>query len=263
VPEDTYLSEEARSYVLARMIEAKVPPGERVFSFGTSVADAHTSHEILVGFQTAFTRSLRDILYIPLIRDFQPTWIDNFQFPAKPLRKIRVVQTAKHHIDRWSVTELRLYSKGVELARSPQWRLRTWPNPWTVQKAFDNSPVTRWDSGTEIYGGEFMEVDLGAPTELDTVRIECARGQYQVRLRLDALTSDGKWTTLSNEPKAEELDAPKGLRRAATEEFKRAGVRYILIEDEDYGALDMIAGARAWGLKLIDEKAGTHLYFVE
>lgn len=263
VPADKYLSEQARGYVLARAVEAHVPAGERVFSFGGSIAEAYTSREILVGFQSAFNRALRDILYIPLIHDFQPIWAHRFQFPARPLRKIRIIQTAKNNVDRWSITELRLYSKGVELARGPDWRLRAWPSPWTVQKAFDNSPVTRWESGTEIFPGEFVEVDLGRPTELDTVRVECSRDQYQTRLRLDALDAGGKWTTISNTPETEELDAPKGLRKAATEEFKRAGVRYILVEDYDYGALDLIAGAPVWGLHLIEEKGGAHLYRVE
>ena len=41
----------------------------------------------------------------------------------------------------WTVAELRIYSLGKELMRSPGWRLSAQPNGWEVQLAFDNVSV--------------------------------------------------------------------------------------------------------------------------
>jgi hypothetical protein len=263
IPEERYLADKARGYILARMVEGSVPAGQRVFSFGGTIAEAYTTRECLVGFQSAFGYRIRDLLQTPLIPEIQPTrWLE-YKFAQQPTRKLRVVQTAGGGSEYWSMAELRLFTKGDELPRTPEWRLTAHPNPWAVQAAFDNSPVTRWRSGEPIEPGMYVEVDLGKATAVDRVRVECSRDQYKAQMKIDVLDASGKWTTVSKD--AEDMNAPgwAGLRRAAAAEVKALGVSYILIEEGDFGAKDYIDKAPLWGWRQMDEKAGAHLFYIE
>ncbi|MEO8130577.1 MAG: hypothetical protein ABI822_25980, partial [Bryobacteraceae bacterium] len=263
IPEDKYLAENSRSYVVARMVESNVPPGKRVFAFGTIVGEAYTSREILVSFQAALNRTLRNILLTPLIREYQASRVLEFRFPAQEVQKLRVLQIAPKNSDVWSISEFRILSAGMELAREPSWRLRANPNPWDVQSAFDNSLVTRWSAAEPIRPGMAVEVDLGQPRRLDEVRLECSRDQYQVRLTLEAMDSHGQWAQIGGEPSDGEPKPVGGLRKAAMAEVKRAGVDYLLVDETDYGSADFRDRTEQWGLRLVDDKGGVKLYRAE
>ena len=263
VPEEKFLAENTRSYVVARMVEKNVPPGKRVFAFATVTAEAYTSREMLVSFQAAGNRTLRNILWTPLVKEYQATRVLDFRFPAQPIRKIRVVQTAQHPIDIWNISEFRIFSSGRELTRESSWRLHANPNPWDVQSAFDNSPLTRWSAAEPLHPGMFVEVDLAQPRTIDMVRLECSRDQYQVRLKLETQDTAGNWKSLGDNPAESDAKPLAGLRKAAVEEFKRAGVDYILVDDTDFGAGDFRNRTSEWGLRMIDEKGGVRLYRAE
>ncbi len=263
VKEEKFLAERYPPYVYARMVEINVPAGKKVFAFGSVVADAYTSRDVMVGFQTTLSRTIREMLWTPLMRDFQPTHGLDFHFPPVTARKIRVVQTTPHGSDIFSISEFRIYSHEHELPRQPTWRLRAHPNPWDVQYAFDNSPITRWSSREAIGPGMFVEVDFGRPETIDFVRLECARDQYQVRLKLEMLDSSGAWKPLGGAPAETDLPRFTGLRRAAVEEVKRLGVEYILVHDEDLRASDFEDFTALWGLRLVDAKGAAKLYQAE
>jgi hypothetical protein len=263
IPEERYLTDKARGYILARMVENQVPTGQPVFSFGGSIAEAYTTRECLVGFQSASNDRIRDLLQTPLIPEQQPTrWLE-FKFAPQTARKVRLIQTAGGGSEYWSVSELRLFSGDSELARASEWRLTARPNPWAIQAAFDNSPATRWRSGEPIRPGMYIEIDFGGATTFDRVHAECSRDQYKARMKVDVLDPAGKWTTVSTDPEDMSGTQWAGLRRAATAEVKAAGVSYILIEEGDFGARDYIDKAPLWGWRQVDEKAGAHLFYIE
>jgi hypothetical protein len=168
--EDEFLRSNFPGYAVARMVEAAVPKGEKVLSFG-QIPEAYTEREVLVVYQAAFNETLGDVLWTPLAPEYQPTRHIQFQFAPASFRRIRVVQTASGSPDHWSVSELRLYGEGQEIARDPGWRLCAHPNPWQVQRAFDNSPVTAgsWHS---LFDGMWIEVDLGEQRTFDSVVLE-------------------------------------------------------------------------------------------
>ena len=72
----------------------------------------------------------------------------------------------------WAVGELRLFSPEGELQRSEKWRLRASVNPWEVQRAFDNCPISRWVSAEPARIGQYVEVEFDQPVELVGVRVE-------------------------------------------------------------------------------------------
>ncbi len=258
-PEESYLNFKFPGYAIARMIETMVPKGEKVFAMG-QVAQSYTSREVLVAYQAASNHTLGDILWTPMIPDYHPTWHLTFRFPEERLRKVRVVQTEEGKPDQWSVGELRVFHQDAELPRAPRWRLRARPNPWDVQLAFDNSPVTRWRSWQTLYPGMFLEIDFGRPESADAVRVECSHDQYKIRLRLEGQLESGEWKTLDPEPDMAETPPPLGLRQMAMEELKTRGVNYMLIYDGDFGADDLRVRSAVWGITPLGERKGATLY---
>ncbi|MDX2152422.1 MAG: glycosyltransferase family 39 protein [Bryobacteraceae bacterium] len=253
-PEDRWLREKSQGYSIARMIEAHTPADARIFSF-SPLMEAYSTRDIIAGYQGAENQVLRDILLTPLIDGFWPKRRYTFAFPAVSVRRIEVVQTERADPDFWNVTELRVYSGGQELERRAEWRLRATPNPFEVQMAFDNSPVTRWRSWQTIEPGMRVEVDFGRDETIDAVSLEMSDDQHKVRMRLNGHTSDGRTLSLAGKPREESNPLPYRLRRAAVEELKLRGIGYILVDDADHGAADFREKPAAWG---ITEVASTY-----
>ncbi len=257
-PEESYLTRKLTFYVMTRLIEEKVPPGGKVFTF-TQLPEAYTTRDILVHYQSAFNNIIGDILWTPLMPEAQPNLRHSFHFPAQRVQKIRVLQTAWGR-DLWSVAELRVLQARRELERTPIWRLRAWPKPTDVPMAFDGSPATRWRSWQSISPGMFIEVDLGRAELIDSVNVDASADQPQVRLRLVAQDLSGRWRTLAEQPQTVELPSPLGLRRAAVQELLARGVGYLVMHDSDFGAQDFRDNAELWGLKLLGQRGTGRLY---
>jgi hypothetical protein len=257
--EESFLNSHMPYWGAVRMIDRLVPPGAKVLAFN-GAPEAYTTHEIVVGFQSAYGERIRDIIWTAQIEQFEPRWLLRFRYPAQPLRQIRVVQTASGEPDQWSVAEFRIFHGQTELPRTPDWKLRAKPNPWDVQLAFDSSPVTRWRSWQTLYPGMYLAVEFGAPQISDSTLLECSHDQYKIRLKLEGMDDTGKWKTLADAPEQSEGVPMLGLRRAAAEEAKARGIDYLLIYDFDYGAADFMNNARSWGLTLLGEHNGARLY---
>lgn len=260
--EDEFLRSNFPGYAVARLVEEIVPPGEKVLTF-TQIPEAYTSREILVVYQGAFNENLGDLLWTPMIPEAQPTRRLEFRFPPAELRKLRVVQTASGFPEHWSIAEFRVLSAGAELARSPGWRLRAHPNPWDVQRAFDASPATRWRSWQPLEAGMFVEVDFGEPLAVDSVQLDSAADQWNIRLQLKGLDAEGLWRTLVPAPTETRIDPPPNLRRLAALEIKYAGVRYLLIHENEFGKDDYMQRRQDWGLALVGEIGGKRLYRID
>ncbi|MBI1791466.1 MAG: hypothetical protein HYR60_28390 [Acidobacteria bacterium] len=258
-PEESFLHSKGPRYGVARMIERWTPPGQMVLAMN-QIAAAYTTREVLVGYQSALGETLRQILYTPLMEDAIPKGRLRFRFASQPLREIRAVQTARGEPDIWSVGELRVYQGERELPRAPHWRLSARPNPWDVQLAFDNSPLTRWRSWETLYPGMYLAVDFGRIEPIDSVLLECSRDQYKAMVKLEGRGESGPWRELS--PAPEDWDAPAefGLRRGAIEELKARGIGYVLLFDDDFGAQDFRTKGAVWGVTQLAEYYGARLY---
>jgi hypothetical protein len=259
--EESWLGRKSPAYAIANLLEQKVPESGNVFAFGTP-ARSYLTRKVTVRFESAPGEVLGDILWSPLFGN-QPALALAFYFPPTELRKVRLVQTAKAADSMWSVSELRVYSSGRELARSPEWRLNAQPNPWDVQLAFDNSPVTRWRSWEPARPGMFLEIDFGGARQLDMLRLEREDGRNAMKYRVDGMDARGEWTTLSSESTPLSLPITVNLRREATREISRRGFHYLLVDENDPGAGDYRRYAKAWGLTLAGESHGSCLYRID
>ena len=257
--DDHWMTRVSPAYQLARLVEQNVPRDAVILSYN-QIAEAYTTRRLLIVYQSAFNEVLGDIFWTAFSDELAPAWHLNFRFPPQPLRKIRVVQTAGGKLDQWSVSELRVFQGARELARDPQWRLRAHPNPWDVQMAFDNSPVTRWKSWQAIEPGMFIEVDFGREQPVDRVLLECARDQYAIAVKLEGMDAAGRWRTLSAAPEQSIQPIGPGLRRAAVEELKARGVTHLMIWDQDYGADNLRVNAPVWGVALLREYGPVRIY---
>ena len=227
------------------------------------MADAYLSRDILVKYQGAFNEVLGDIMWTPLFGGLQPSRLIKFQFPRRELRKVRVVQTARAQDVSWGIAEFRVLEGGHELPRALEWRLKAHPNPWDVQMAFDNSQVTRWRSWQRAEPGMFVEVDFGHAQSVDSVTVESSDEGYQTKVELNGMDPDGKWTTLSKNPEETTQRPTVNLRRAATEELKARGIRYVMVEKDDLRSDDFSHYAVLWGMKFIGEAGQGRLYYIE
>lgn len=259
VPEEAFLIAEKPDYAVARLIERVVPARSKVFAWGT-VPEAYTSREILTSFQSASNEVLRDILLTPIIPDFAPTWRLRFRFPPQQLRRVRIVQTARDHSDQWSVAEFRVLREEQELPRATEWRLRAKPNPWGVQLAFDNSPVTRWRSWQSLSPGMFLEVDFSRNETIDSVLLESSHDQYKIQLKIEGQNAEGKWQSLGGEAERYDAPPPTGMRRAAIQELKSSGVGYLVVTSSDFAAEDFRTNSALWGISLLGESNETRIY---
>jgi hypothetical protein len=260
-PEEAYLSQDPE-YAVVRMIGSIVPPGQPVFAISQG-GQSYLQRDLLVGYESASNEVLQDILWTPVVRAYQPTRILKFDFPPRELRKFRVVQTASLPHNQWSIAELRVLSGQNELPRDPAWRLTAHPNPWEVQMAFDNSPVTRWRSWQPAAPGMYVEVDFGRLQNANEVVVESSEDTGAAQVKLEGLGADGKWVTLSDQPVQSRQPIRASLRLAATSELKARGIHYLLIKPENPGADDLRRYPAFWGLTVAGSVGDVRLFHIK
>jgi hypothetical protein len=257
--EDDFLRRYAGNYEMAKLIDRHVPPHGRVLTYG-SVAEAYTSREILVAYQSGFNNVAGEILAAGTVVDYQPLRVWVFRFPApRNIRGLRVVQSATVP-DIWSVSEVRLFREHqVELPRTHLWRLRASPNPWDVAFAFDNCPITRWRNWEPARAGHRIEVDLGQPAVVGMVKIESSPDQ-RTDLRLEYLRAEGGWQRLDIKPEVIEQSPVESARLIAADDLKRLGITHLAISNDDFVAEDLFRNRKAWAATLLAEAPGSRLY---
>jgi hypothetical protein len=261
-PEDPYLMSRLPFYGAVRLIEKATAPGSTIFSTNP-IPESYTSRRVRVEYYSAENQVIGRILRTGSVPEDAPTLRLRFAFARQALRAVRVVETAtaaQSGSDLWTIHELRIFDGTRELPRQSRWRLRARPYAWGIQNAFDNSLVTFWISGDSLRPGMYLQVDFGRIEQADSLEIATAPNQWQVRLELQGLSSEGQWKTLTKSPQQTEVGRPLGLRRAVAEELKRRGIDYLLLFDQDLGAGDLRDNAEQWGIRPLGAVQGTRLY---
>lgn len=260
-PEGKYLGEDSE-YASARMIAGIVPVNDTVFAVSQG-GQSYLPRDLRIGYRSAANEVLQDILWSPVIRDFQPTRSFRFDFSPRALRRLRVVQTARLPDNEWPVAEVRVFSGINELPRDPSWRLTAHPNPWDVQLAFDNSPVTRWRSWEPAAPGMYIQVDFGKLENVSAVVVESSNDAGPIKMKLEGADVSSAWTTLSDRPNESLRAIRASLRMAATAELKARGIHYLVVTPGDPGADDLNRYASYWGLKQVGSSGGKFLYRIQ
>jgi hypothetical protein len=265
-PEDEYLRQDP-DYVAARMISGLVPPNQAIFAVNQG-GQSYLQRDLRIGYKSAANEVLQDILWTPVVRALQPSRIFKFDFAPRDLRRLRVIQTARLPDHCWSVAELRVFHGPDELPRDPVWRLTAHPNPWDVQLAFDNSPVTRWRSWEPAAPGMYLQLDFGKLENVSAVVVESSDDAGDIKMELEG-ASDGSenvaggWTTLSDRPTESRHPIRASLRLAATAELKARGIHYLVVNPGDPSADDLRRYSSNWGLRLAGTSNQTRLYHIQ
>ncbi len=262
IPEGTFLADHI-DYQWARMMERNVPPGKLVFTL-SGVLDAYTNREVLISYWGALNNDIGDALAMGWNKVSQPEKVWIFSVPSQKYRRLRLVQTGRASFwrEQWSIHELRFFHSGAELPRGPDWRLQAWPNPWGVQRAFDNSEATRWRSWDTLRPGMWLAVDFGKDELVDQVRVEMSGDEWEARMNLETMDATGRWIPITAHVVLRKDVYPGLLRRAATYEAHLQGVDYFLIKDTDFGAKDYAEYPESWGWTRLEHAYGASLYQV-
>jgi hypothetical protein len=260
-PESEYLNERIDGYAPAKLAEEHVPKDGKIFTFG-GIAQAYCRREVIVAYESALGNTLGDMVGAGMIPLYQPVRWWTYQFPKQPVRKLRLVQTMSLPGDIWAVSELRLLGPNGEIPRGSGWRLRARPNPWQVQMAFDNCPVTRWMSAESPSPGQYLEIELDKPVELIGVRAEASQDQPDGTARLE-VEAGGRWTTLVEKPAVSDGPPLPGMRKLATAGLKRFGVGYISVNRGEFLADDMARDPASWGVSLVGTAGPASLYRID
>jgi hypothetical protein len=258
-PEELYIVTKVPEYPVSKMLDARVPRNSRVFSFDP-IAQSYCARDVVVSWWGAENIRLRDTLQLPLTTDYLPMRRLTFQFKAKPLYGIRVVQTAAG-TDVWKISEVRLMNLGIELPVRAAWRATARPSPWNAYLAVDGRLITCWRANQALFPGMFYELTFGGSRRtIDSVVIDYPSSTGQIRLELKGETDPGRWEVIDKSSEPANLFPAIELRRSATAELKRYGIPYILISPGSSIERDVKSDPGAWGLAPIDDVAGWILY---
>jgi hypothetical protein len=258
--QDEYLGRRLPGYAVARTVEKETPPGSRIFSFDNP-PEAYCAREFLISFQAGLNERLRYTLYAGFDPDLQPLKVLTFRIQPNRFQRLRVVQTAAGRPDIPDIGEFQIFGPQGRLPRTSAWRIRAHPFPWDVELAFDGNPATQWNSWEPMKSGMFVEVDLGSEETITAVELHITPDQGYMKWQLEGETA-GHWTVLNADPQSTAL-GKMDLRKAAIQELKRNGIRYLLVTDSEFAAPDFRDNTLLWGIHLLAATGGNRLYQAE
>ncbi|HXN49681.1 MAG TPA: discoidin domain-containing protein [Bryobacteraceae bacterium] len=248
-PEEAYLDYWMPTIKLARLVERMVPPDAKVLGLD-SPPWAYCARELLVTYECAQCNTLFEMVAGGL----EPLARYEFRFRSQELTAVRARQTD-------NVNEFRVLNGSAELVRDLGWRVIAHPNPWEAGMAFDGNPATRWKSWQPRNGKEVLEVDFGAPRQMDSVTLDALPGQNEVQL--EGRDAAGNWQPLAGPPVETVVPPPTAIRRMIARELLRQGVGYILVPGSFAVAGDLRARPADWGVTALGESGGVALYRID
>ncbi len=264
--EDGFLRRRSDSYQVARMVDASTEPGARILG-QNGYSESYSDREVLVSYQSAPNEVLMDIFYTGIDDARWPRLLWIYKLPQpQSIRRLRVVQTEKTEVggEQWNITELRLFGpNGVEIPRDPSWKLRANPNPWDVQLAFDNSPVTRWRSWQTAAPGMYLEAEFGTPQTVLRVEVHTSWDNPHCRTKLMIEREGGTLEEVKIQAELSDVKSPYWMRREASRELLDRGVQYLLLGPDEYGGKDLLSAQQEWGVKRVGEESGRWLFKIE
>ena len=253
VPQDKYLLQRDPTWVTARMLDEFVPAGKRVWST-SPVAESYSSTEVLVSYYSAEGELIQDILTTAVRPNYQPLWNFRYTFSPHTLTHVRLLQNAASGTDIWSIGEIQFFHGSEEIRPAAGWKMNSSSFPWDIGLAFDRNPATRWRSWEPIHPGMWIDVDFGAPVELDRVELHASPDQGKIDVKLEGVEARLE--------KIENTELPD-LRRLATATVKKRGIDYLLITGGHWLTDDIHGDPARWGLKKIADRGDAWLFQIQ
>lgn len=156
--------------------------------------------------------------------------LTSITFPKQVAQYIRIVQTGEG-ANWWSISDLRISDYGLGKQKQLE------PEEWTVTASSGKQPDavlleddTRWTSGKEQAGGEWIQLDLGEAQTVGRIVMDSAHHREDYARGYEVyVSSDGKtW--------GDPVAAGKGTSAVVEAAFPLQTVRYIQIKQTGNGA---------------------------
>jgi hypothetical protein len=109
----------------------------------------------------------------------------------------------------------------------------------------------------------YIEVDFGRSQSVSSVLVESSNDTGAVKLKVEGMSTDGGWVTLSDHPVESRQPMRASLRLAATAELKAHGIHYLLIKPDNPGADDLRRYPAYWGLEVAGSIGDVRLYHIK
>ncbi len=257
---DEFLRTREVEWRIARMIDAHLPRGKRMWS-SQPIAQAYTDADVLVSYLSAEGDQIHDIISNAASpeHDREPTWNLRFLFAPLALRHLRVVQHTASPTDTWTIGEMYVFRGAAEIRPKPGWRVDAAPFPWDIPLAFDRNPATRWSSWRATEAGMHVDVVFDRPEMVDRVELHCSHDQWKVALTVESCNED-VCRPISSKMEQGDLPGLGDFRRDAIRAVRAHGVEYLLIDDGYLNAADLGGNAALWGLEFVAEGDHRRLY---
>lgn len=236
--EDTYLGTRDPVYRIARMIEDRVPPGEKVFSFFT-LADSYTSREILTYYYSAHSQAINNVLLTPIAEENWPSLRQEIRL-TQPQKKIRIAQNATDGSQTWSI---------AEIEPRPA-RLRASHMPYTLNLAMDGNPLTVWETGLSM---KPMWIEAEFDNDVSALTVWMARKLTSAKLQVENGTVSGSYF----------VPQIPDMRRWATETLRGMGILYFIVDESNYGYQDFVDRAAEWNIDAVDKRETGTLFRIK
>ena len=81
-------------------------------------------------------------------------------------------------------------------------------------------------------------------------------------MHVEAMDTNGLWTSLPAREELRERHYEGSVRRAAGFELHARGIDYLLLKDNDWGATDIARDPARWGMTKLVNESGASLYEV-
>jgi hypothetical protein len=253
IPQDKYLLETDGAWVTARMLDEFVPRGKRVWST-SDVAQSYSATEVLVYYYSAEGELIQDILSTAIKPNFQPLRNLRYTFAPRTLSRLRIVQNAASRNEIWSIGQMNFFLGGEEIRPLAKWHVDSSTFPWDLGLAFDRNPVTRWRSWEPIHPGMWIDVDFGAPVQIDRVELHNSLDEPDIDVKLEGVNAS---LTKLDDPPSEDL------RRLATETVRQRGIDYLLVSGGHWLTPDIESDPARWGLKKIADRGDAWLFQIQ
>jgi hypothetical protein len=252
--EDQILRSRIPGYAMARYIDEHLPATARLLQFG-SVPGAYMRQEIDGFYQAAQNEKAAYALWSGVFPDMRPTVKTTFRFTKRPLKSIRIEQTASDKLETWRLSDIHLYAAGMELPRQAQWRIVSRPFPWDAGLAWDSNPLTTWQSWEHIKPGMFVRADWHQAALVDQVDVV---GPPQNAVRIVLKDSDGG--IISERPDISSVPLPPHYIEGISAELKRLGYTHLVIGESQPCYKEIVADPKTWHIELVTKQGEYGLF---
>jgi hypothetical protein len=213
-----WLEQHLNAYPTVAYVNAHLPADAEVFA-QSGLPLFYVRQNIRVWYESAENERLRDVLLMGL----QPT--------LYPL-----VHVTLHLSSATTATRLRLRPDRVspqaqwsisEISPSPS-KLTCAPNPYDCQFLTDRNPLTVWRNWEPLTNAAHIDLDFTQPVTLSTLELLCPKNTASVGFRIATCQGDD-CRPLPATASIQDVNPERAGFLA--QEFRRLGIRYVLLED--------------------------------